>query len=291
MYNYADYYKLSQMEYRNKNPIDKRIDNLYGLGINCFQPGEDNQYFKFPENYEELIQSLSKKVATGLEDEKNHYVDPGEVGITKSDQLAIKYGPIWDLPELEQIASQIIPQLEETIFGSHVLLSAVHIYRNLNTSADASSSWLWHYDNNPKEAVKLLIYLSDVDEDSGPFEYMKHSETGQSIKIETSRTGYDHWSPPVYPNSRIPEFVIDDWSKQGFETAQALGPKGPCLFFDNNNVHRATIPAPGKTRDVVIFNIRPIVSPVVPYVTKKTCGSWKHKSPVFDPARTEAEVK
>ena len=88
---------------------------------------EKSELFTFPENYSELIESLSQKVDAKVNDKSQHYRDPSANGY----DIAIQIKEIWDLPELNQIADHILPCLEQTVFGSYVHCSAIHIYRNI----------------------------------------------------------------------------------------------------------------------------------------------------------------
>ena len=280
MHTYAEYYKLCRESY---NTSDQKLD-LYDLKMHVCRPDEESELFTFPENYSELIESLSQKVNAKVGDRSQHYRDPSAKGY----EVAIQIKEIWDLPELNEIAGHILPCLERTVFGSRIHCSAIHAYRNVPTDAPRVSSWLWHYDNNPKEAVKLMIYLTDVEEDTGAFELLE--KDGDHIKMQTSRTGYNHWGPPYIPQSRIPEDIMNDFIEQGYEKKRIVGPKGTALFFDNNIVHTATIPTRGY-RDVVIFNIKPTLYKFKPYISKEYTGSWEHKSPIMDPAQTAPRLK
>ena len=280
MKTYAEYYKLCKQSYGVSN---QKLD-LYDLKMHVCRPGEESELFTFPKNYSELIDSLSLKVDAKVNDASQHYRDPSAKGY----EIAIQIKEIWDLPELNEIAAHILPCLEESVFGSHIHCSAIHIYRNVPTDSPKISSWLWHYDNNPKEAVKLLIYLTDVEESTAPFELLE--KDGDHVKMQTSRTGYNHWGPPYIPQSRIPENILDQFISQGFEKRKIVGPKGTALFFDNNIVHKANVPT-RDYRDVVIFNIRPTMFKLDPYVSRNFTGSWEHKSPIMDPTELKPRLK
>jgi hypothetical protein len=280
MKTYAEYYKLCKESYNSSN---QKMD-LYDLKMRVCKPDEKNELFTFPDNYSELIDSLSEKINAKVNDKSQHYVDPSASGY----DIAIQIKEIWDLPELKEIAGHILPCLEETVFGSHIHCSAIHIYRNIPTDSPKVSSWLWHYDNNPKEAVKLLIYLTDVEEDTGPFELLEHDN--DYVKIQTSRTGHDHWLPPYIPQSRIPENIMNDFINQGYEKTKIIGSKGTALFFDNNIVHKANVPTRAY-RDVVIFNIRPTMLKLDPYISRNFTGTWGHKSPIMNPEELIPRLK
>lgn len=277
---YAEYYKACKRHYLKAKVNNAHKLDLYNVGIHVYKTNEENELFSFPPNYVDIIGSLSTKIDKKVRDKAEHY-DAGE---SDSAALSIKVANIWDLPELEQLANHFLCQLEQTVFKSWALVCAAHIYRNIPSDAERKSSWLWHYDNNPKEEIKLLIYLTDVTEDIAPFEYLRHKKTGEVIKMPTSRLGYEHWkpSPPMFPQSRIPDRIIDQLVTQGYARHKVIGPKGTVIFFDNNCIHRANVPVEGY-RDVVIFNIRPVHFQIRPCITTQYTGSWMHIDPVIDP--------
>ena len=284
MKTYEEFYNICRKNYidQGENP-DQKI-NLYNLGMEIITPDSDSDLIELPKNYLKTIQKLSDKVNQKVDNISEHYNDPSAQG----EPLAIQIKNIWDIPELEQIADSILPHLERNVFASYIHLSAIHIYRNIKFDGQPLSSWLWHYDNNPKEAVKMLVYLTDVGEDNAPFEYMVRD--GEAKKMETSRTGFNHWKPPYIPNSRISAQMISDLEKEGYKKKKITGPAGTILFFDNNIIHRATSPKDGY-RDVAIFNIRPAEFKIRPWVSEDTTGSWTHKSPIVDPSLLKPRLK
>ena len=276
MKSYAEYYDLCKKNYKSLEAPENVLD-LYHLGMIVGVPDKESNLLQFPENYSNVIDSLSKAMADKVEDPSEHYRDPSASGY----DIAVQIRNIYDIPVLEEIAQMLLPQLEKKVFGSYIHCSAIHAYRNIQTDSPEVSSWLWHYDNNPKEAVKLLVYLTDVSEDTAPFELLT-SPQGGAVKMSTSRTGPNHWGPPYIHNSRIPKDMMENFQSQGFENNKVVGPKGTTLFFDNNIIHKANIPTEGY-RDVIIYNIRPTMNKMKKYVSKETTGSWTHKSPIMDP--------
>ena len=285
MKTYKEYYKLSQKNYSNENGVVENKLNLYDLTMSVIYPDQPNDLIELPDNYSDLITAISKAVDQKILDKNEHYLDRSQGTRPK---VAIQVKNIWDIQELKELADSILPSLEKNVFGSYIHLSAVHAYRNIQTTSSRYSSWLWHYDNNPKEAVKILIYLTDVGEANGPFELIE--KDNHHVKIETSRTGYNHWAPPLIPHSRIPKDMMDAFKQKGYKEKKILGPAGTMLFFDNNIIHRANIPTVGY-RDVVILNIRPCSKKIRPFLSKETTGSWMHKSPIIDPSDRKPKLK
>ena len=285
MKDYKEYYELSKKIYAEQNAKNLTKLNLYDLTMKVIFPNQESELIKVPSNYLSLIDSISKAINKKISDESEHYMESTQESKPK---VAIQVRNIWDIPELSELVDFILPSLEQNVFGSYIHLAAVHAYRNIQTSSPRLSSWLWHYDNNPKEAVKVLIYLTDVGENNAPFELLE--KEGQHIKIETSRTGYSHWRPPLIPESRIPKTMIDVLKQKGYKEKKILGPAGTILFFDNNIIHRANSPTEGY-RDAIILNIRPSSKKIRPFLSKNVTGSWMHKDPIVDPSNQTPTLK
>jgi len=95
--------------------------------------------------------------------------------------------------------------------------------------SDRAASQLWHLDFDDKHLLKAFLYLNDVDEDSGPFEYVPGSQPDGR---------YDavwHWSP--LRTGRIPdEQVRATVPADGIKTFTA--PRGTLILCNTSGLHR-----------------------------------------------------
>lgn len=101
-------------------------------------------------------------------------------------------------------------------------------------------AWDWHNDQKRKE-VKIMVLLSDVDEDGQAMQVIKGSHKKWWNLTSQSDTKYN----------------IDEAVSLGKEQniTKCFGPAGTIIFFDTNIVHRG---ARGpKRRDVMTFNFLP----------------------------------
>lgn len=169
------------------------------------------------------------------------------------------------------IANQIVPEVE-LLYGCHLIVDKTYIYRSYHQKKK-ETSWLWHYDNNPKTVLKIMIYLTDVDETTAPFQYIPKGLN------EPTRNGPDDWK--LAPNSgRIPDKEID-LSK----VASIVGPKGFAFIQNPNCTHRATVPDAGKYRDILVLRVRPSIRSFGKYVSKKFTTSMETSDTVpIDPS-------
>ena len=191
--------------------------------------------------------------------------------------FAVFINDIWDIRHVEGIATDIIEILEVELFRSYAYVDHLHFYRTIESKAKRESSWIWHWDNNPAEQIKLMLYLNDVTEDNAPFQYLRHKDTKKALKMKTTRTGANSWHPQT---SRIPD--IKSYLNKGYEIVSVTGNQGKYILFDNNILHRGISAIKGH-RDAVIFNMRPCHFKIRPAANPKYTGTWKHQDPVRDP--------
>ena len=76
MKTYAEYYELCKQSFDTSS---QKL-NLYDLKMHICRPNEQSELFTFPENYSELIESLSQKVDAKVGDDSQHYRDPSAKG-------------------------------------------------------------------------------------------------------------------------------------------------------------------------------------------------------------------
>lgn len=266
--NYTEYYSIC-LEINSQ----KSTETLHNFDISIKSPDT------LPNNYKDTIQSIADKVNKLFENKDNCI----------ENNMCKNIPDIYNIPEIETVAQYFGPYLEENLFHCPVHLDRVYIYRNIITNKKAETSWLWHWDHHPKEIIKVLIYLVDVDENSGPFEYLEHSETKKAIKMETNRLGMKKWGSknhPKYPNSRLSEQQIKEFEKEGYVRNKVVGERGTAIIFDNNIVHRANIPK-DKIRDVLVLQFRPCMEKRDIYLDKKTTGNCTHNAVTKDPTMFE----
>lgn len=86
-----------------------------------------------------------------------------------------KLPQIYTVTELQQFANWAIEtrlmKIVENYLGLPVTFQGVHLRKDL-PNADQFGTLLWHKDSEDRKMVKIIIYLNDVDEAHGPFEYI-----------------------------------------------------------------------------------------------------------------------
>jgi hypothetical protein len=99
------------------------------------------------------------------------------------------------------------------------------------------SSQRWHRDFNDRHLLKAFLYLVDVDEETGPFEYVPRSAPGGELD------GLWPWRPlgENYP----PEDELA--AKTADRAVKFIAPKGTIIFCNTSGFHRGGF-ATGKPR-------------------------------------------
>jgi hypothetical protein len=124
------------------------------------------------------------------------------------------------------------------------LLDVVNAYRGVNTKmvdfdlwytipvgdeGERQASQLWHRDPEDQHVIKVFLYFVDVDEDTGPFEYVKESAAGGKYG--------DLWpwgeSETRYPPAEELERLIPESDR-----ILATGPAGTLVICDTSGFHR-----------------------------------------------------
>ena len=257
--NYDQYYQLCKKSYAGKVNINS-IANFYTDPVKIY-----NSNF-FGEEYLNIVKSLSKLITSDF----NSNID------CDNDGIMIKHNNIWKFhKEISSICETLIPHMEENRYGCHLYVDKIYIYRTLKLD-NRVSSYEWHYDNNPDEIVKTLIYLNDVDHNNSPYEYLKNPHN-QGVLGTCTRKGTDCWYPP--PNNSRVGHLIEGLKSQGYNTQQVHGELGTTVSFINNSIHRVN-PIIEGYRDVINIRVKPTMQPAPEYANPMYTTSYEYSGVV-----------
>jgi hypothetical protein len=135
------------------------------------------------------------------------------------------------------LAKQML-DIANTYLGMWTKLEYVDVwYTPPVENGDRRSSQRWHRDFNDRHLLKAFLYLTDVEADGGPFEYVPRSAPGSEL---------DHlwpWRPlgDNYP----PEEDLE--AKIAGRAVSFTAPKGTLIFCNTSGFHRGGF-AVGKPR-------------------------------------------
>jgi hypothetical protein len=290
---YARYYAAARQLYRaDGKPFQPVIASVYDVGAHLlYSPGSETP-FSIDSRYMEIVERVSKAVEGRLKSPADCYFFPrlsvpAAPGQPTDDLPDVKNGDVittqlrdFDgIDGLSEMCGMIIAALEQNVYGSYLIADKIYIYRSLVSRQPEQISWLWHYDNHPDEVLKVMVYLSDVDEDSGPFGYLVNPVTGRPMKMK-----------PV-PNlvrpfieTRISPRQVQQYTRNGYSPFKLCGKKGTTCLFSENIIHKANI-ANKRHRDVVVIQVRPVTFRPSNCISNDWTGSFQHVDVGPDPSR------
>ena len=263
--NMNDYFKIhpsyikSQNSYNENNKIINIEKNIYDFGYKIISIEELDKMFNIDiNNYNYIINNLGN-LFTDLN------LEMGAGDISNPIMKRIKIDSIFKNSDIiNNLYNLILPIIEKNIYNSYIQIIDINMYKNtFNNLKEGKSSWLWHFDNHPNEFIKIMIYLTDVDENSAPFEIIVDNNNNP-IKLNSSKYSLEDWNKNndiqyfknQYNGNRIPNETIDDLCNKGYKKKKICGKKGTIILFSENIIHRATYPI-NKERCVINTIIAP----------------------------------
>ena len=147
-----------------------------------------------------------------------------------------------DDPETRKTLSLADPWLR--IAASELMLDIVNSYREAWTWLYYVDNWFtvpypsaekrvasqrWHRDPEDEHVVKVFVYLSDVDEDAGAFEYIRDSAPGGRYGELWPWEADGSFYPP---QAELAQAVSSD------DRLTLTGPAGTMIFADTSGFHR-----------------------------------------------------
>jgi hypothetical protein len=165
--------------------------------------------------------------------------------------------PVTEAVKHSESIFKILKNAEQDVidyYGSYFQPYWMQIQRTTPGKTTADSSFGWHMDDNPREMIKLFVYLNDVSESNGAFRAfsLRHS---RRILLK----GFQSNSPATRLKSQT---IADKHLKKYPQSLKVLeGPEGTVLAFDNNLVHKGTAPRVGY-RHVIQIPVYPSKIPL-----------------------------
>tara|TARA_B100001248_G_scaffold197312_1_gene151807 strand:- start:408 stop:1304 length:897 start_codon:yes stop_codon:yes gene_type:complete len=253
---YKNYFLKCRERYEKPTPSLKSFyeDPLRIIPKNIFS-------IKTKEYLENMSISLKKEFDNGINDIGTMHVIKNILRYKKS---------------IESVSNELIPYLEETMYGCNLYIDKIYIYRT-KPLKKKKESYLWHHDNNPNEIVKLIIYLNDVDIFNSPFEYLAN-ESNKGILAQCTRLGPDYWEAP--PNDGRLEKEVEDMIKfNNYHNKKITGDKFTAFAFSNNIIHRAN-PIIKGYRDVLNIRVKPTINKPPQYFNSNWTSSFESSGAV-----------
>jgi hypothetical protein len=287
---YARHYREARAIFRaGGNGSEPMVRSIVAVGVRVLFPRAVDNLIELPSNYLDLIGRIHDDVGRRLAKTRECLFFPPLTSEPISERtedvlaargketIAVRLKYYLDIDGLEELCVSVLGEVERRVYRSYALVEKVYVYRSPVSHQRLQVSWLWHFDEHPREMLKVLIYLTNVDEGSAPFEYL--CAPGRSTSVLGART-------PFYGESRVREDRIKGYLRQGLVTRKVTGPRGTMILFDDNAIHRGTL-AERAHRDVLVLQIRPSCFKARPYIDPRWTGSFEHRDFSPDPYVSE----
>jgi ectoine hydroxylase-related dioxygenase (phytanoyl-CoA dioxygenase family) len=211
--------------------VQRRI--LADVEANGFALARFDELFPDAEDWQELEAMRDRFVAETEADlakgGEHVRVRAGKEFVVRLHSYDVKLG--LDDPWFRAAASHRLLDLANTYLGMWSKLEYVDVWYSVPQLADAEriSSQRWHRDYNDQHLLKVFLYLVDVDESMGPFQYVPDSQPGGRYADAWP------WEPlgKNYPTEEELEALIPSSSVRAF-----TAPKGTLIFCNTAGFHR-----------------------------------------------------
>ena len=255
-------------------PAERRKGTRLLNEITVIKVGDPDATFRLslPSNFKTLLDQLYREALARMEDASNCVLRSGDDAITaelikkirpgmRTADLPeikgklvgiIKLRKALDLPGLTELCGFILPQIEERVYHSAIIVEKATVYRHTESVVPEVAAIKWHSDNHFLGVTKLMFYLNDVTAHNAPFEYLRKVGTHEPIIVPPAM-------PQLYPKGRIPLSVIERKLREGYECCKVFGPAGTALFFNDKIMHKGNYAEHGF-RDVLVLQLKPVIS-------------------------------
>lgn len=277
LYRYSRHYRQARRRYAGPaGPAE--VGPVCDVGVVAMRPG-DPPRFQLPADFAGRVARVARGAAAALDWPANCDFFPAVpveglasrtselAAVARGEVISIKLRDPFAVEGLPDLCEPLLNELERTVYRSHVIVDKVYIYRSPPSRQVPAASWLWHFDNHPREMLKVMVYLTDVGPDSAPFEYLVDANGRPRLGAPLA---------PLHGDSRVPPREIDRCLAAGWSREVVTGPAGTVLVFDDNVVHRGTLARAGH-RDVVVFQVRPVTFRAAPRLDPRWTGSFGHR--------------
>ena len=91
----------------------------------------------------------------------------------------------------------------------------------------------WHRDRADYKQTKAILYLTDVDADSGPFSYIEGSHRARSVWLDSWRAGFSPMSTRI-SDQEVQTFI----ERTKLKSHEFVGPAGTLFLVNTRGIHR-----------------------------------------------------
>jgi hypothetical protein len=281
LFRYSRHYQRAQHAYRAAGgELAAARCAIRDVGVRVIRPGETG-LIDLPPAHLDVVARVSASAQAALASSANCQFVPSVkttalpaasdavAEVTRGEVLTIKLLDPFAIDGLRDLCEPLLSELERKVYGSFTIADKVYVYRSPISRQAPIQSWLWHFDNHPREMLKVMVYLTDVDDGTAPFEYLRARASGAAVAGGPLT--------PKFGNSRVPQPLIDAHLANGSERCRVTGRRGTVIVFDDNVIHRGTLAQTGA-RDVLVIQVRPGAR-----IDPAWTGSFTHQAFHSDP--------
>ncbi len=182
-----------------------------------------------------------------------------KMGMASDSEPNKKWPAIYTVTDLPAFYSwgkeQRLLNIIENYIGLPIAYHGVHLRKDF-PNKEQFGTLLWHRDSEDRRIFKIIIYLSDVEEDHGPFEYVPLSLTSV-YQLSYYRLQYKLWrarrSHNLGINNEILEQIIP---KSAWKSCP--GTAGTVIFVDTAAVfHHGTLRTQERSTQFFVYTANP----------------------------------
>lgn len=222
---------LILFEQQNKD-LESRCEQLFEKGTT---------FLEKKNNTKELKEKFDLFFSDKYKDKYSSYDSPGYRFLKR--EMVMEFQP-----EIKDIIDTKIDSFLKKYYRSYYKIFWVNILQMTPVkNYQDDESLLWHYDDNPKGILKIFIYCSQQDKDTGAFTFINLKK---SEKIK--REGFFTYTTEDRVKSQAK--FLNKISKSDINIAS--GEEGSILVFQNNIIHRGSLPLKDK-RNLIALEVLP----------------------------------
>jgi hypothetical protein len=173
-----------------------------------------------------------------------------------------------DIPETEKLVDERVLDVVRGVYGTECRVCRVTAWRNLHVPSEfLSSSEVysnhWHNDSKPTTRIQLFVNVTDVAPEDGPLTVLPLDETARCARAALRQFPRREWQ-------RVHELANEG------RAVQAIGPSGTAFLTMTSIVlHRASIPAANRIRDIIRFDFEPSPTAMKPGWSAAFGENWE----------------
>lgn len=131
---------------------------------------------------------------------------------------------------------QFLKQIGQSYLQSELINSHTLGARLISKEGNLGSGGGWHRDSVFKKQYKSIVYLTDVEEENGPFEFLLKSHRKTSIYSSIVKNGFK-----AHQNRMSPEEVLNFQEKNPeYKSKVFTAKRGSVVLVDTSGIHRGT---------------------------------------------------